>query len=321
MSIIVLHGKKELEEIKIEDFSSLKSLALNLYSVERITLRNLIGVRDLKFELVESPINSEIHVKLFDQLPNIQKLTLIGKFSNFNLDNLFSLQELSLKGSLDKEFNYDLFKNLCNQLIDLSIDCSNFDSESMNKLFFDHHFQNLSKLRIMNTKIDKLENIIFSLFKKLDDLKILKNKQLKTIDYDSFTNLKQLTRISLTENAIESFDKRHFSELTNLEYLKLSELNVVSIEENIFENLRNLTNLDLSYCGLENLNPRSFIGLRQLETLDLRLNNLKEFDLRILDNLSQIKIVNLSGNWDINKNEILNHKNSNIEFKFSTLLL
>ena len=207
MFIIVLRGKRDLKEIKIEEFSSLKSLDLKIFSVERITLRNLIAVRDLKFELVESPINSDIQEKLFDQLPNVQKLTLIGYLSNFYLDNMFCLQELSLKGSLDKDFNYGLFTNLCNQLTDLF---SNFDDQSMNELFIDHNFPYLSKLRIMNTKITKLENKIFSLLQTLGDLKINDNKKLKIVDYNAFSNLKQLAQLNLNENCIESFEKKTF---------------------------------------------------------------------------------------------------------------
>lgn len=316
--IIALRGKRVLV---IEDFSLLKSLDLKLSSLEEITLRN-IPLRDLKFELIESPINCDIQVKLFDQLTSVEKLTLIGRFSNFNLDNMFSLQELSLKGSLDKDFNYDLFTNLCDRLTDLSIDCSNIDDESMNKLFVDNRFTNLSKLRIMNTKITRLENKTFRLFETLVDLKINNNETLKIIDYDCFSSLKRLTRLNLTKNSIESLDKRHFWELSNLEYLKLSESNISHLEENMFLNLKNLATLDLSYCTLDNFNPETFIGLERLKTLDLRSNELTVFDLRILLNLSQIKMIDLSGNLSIgNKEEILNHMKtySNIEFKFESL--
>ena len=234
---------------------------------------------------------------------------------------MFCLQELSLKGSLDKDFNYGLFTNLCNQLTDLFINCSNFDDQSMNKLFIGRKFPNLSKLRIMNTKITKLKNKMFSLFQTLRDLKINDNKELKKVDYDAFSNLKQLTRLNLNENSIESFDKRHFSELSNLEYLKLSESNIDRLDENMFLNLKKLTNLDLGYCGLEDLNPQWFIGLKKLKMLDLQSNKLTKFDLRILDDLSQIRTVDLSGNSIINKDEIFNYmKDTNIEFKFLNLL-
>lgn len=239
MFIIVLRGQRELEEVKINDFFSLKSLDLNLYSVERITLRNLMALRDLKFQLLDSPINSDIQLKLFDQMPNFQKLTLIGHFSYFNLDKIFLLPELSLKGLLYGDFNFDLFKNLCNELTDLSINCFNIDDEKMDKLFICHQFPNLSKLLIMKTGITKLENKILSRFQTLKDLTIYNNKELNFIGFNSFCNLKQLTRLNLTGNSITSFERIHFSKLTNLEYLKLSDLKIVSLRENLFSNLKN----------------------------------------------------------------------------------
>ena len=324
MFIIVLRGKRELEEIKIEDLLSLKSLDLKLYSVERVKLRNLIALQDLTFELLENPINSDIQVKLFDQLPNVHKLTIIGHLSDFNLDNIIHLQDLSLKGSLDNDFAYDLIKNLCNQLTDLTINCSNFDDESMNKLFVDHHFPNLSKLRIMNTKITKLGSKIFSRFQQLRDLTIYNNREIRIV-YDTFSSLKQLTRLKLTENYFDSpwtkdVDKKAFSELTNLEYLKISGKFI--IKEFMFTNLKNLKHLDFSNTRLDMLILPLFFGLEKLEILNLQKCQGTYFDLIILDNLSQIKILDLSGNPSIiNENRILKQMKDypNIEFKFLSI--
>ena len=286
-----------------------------------MTIRKLTDLQDLQFELVESPINSYIQIELFDKLPTVEKLTLIGRFSDFNLDNLFNLQKLSIKGLLNNDFNFDLFRKIRNQLTYLSIDCSNIDNDSVNKLFIDNNFPNLSKLRIRSTKITKLENKIFSQFQKLNDLKLYNNIELKSINYDCFSNLKQLTRLNLTKGLIESLDKRHFSELNNLEYLKLNLFKIVDIEENMFSNLKKLTTLDLSYCKLEILKPESFIGLINLKILDLRSNKFKKFDLRVLENITRIKIVDLSGNSINNKEEIFNHMRvyPNIKFRFSVL--
>ena len=50
----------------------------------------------------------------------IEELHLHGNFSNFNLDSLVNLRELSIAGYIDKSFNFELFKNLCNQLENLN---------------------------------------------------------------------------------------------------------------------------------------------------------------------------------------------------------
>ena len=257
-------------------------------------------------------------------MANVEKLTLIGNLSDFNLDNIINLQELSLKGLLHQDFNYEIFMNLGYQLTDLSINCSNIDNERMNKLFIHTNFPNLSKLSIMNTKITKLGNTIFSGFQKLRELTLCDNKELKVIDYGCFSDLKQLTRFNWIDSSFVvygyiGFDKKHFSDLTNLEYLKLNG-KIEHIEENMFSNLKNLAHLDLSSCELKNhqLNAQSFFGLEKLKILDLKDNKLTNFDLRILENLPQIKIVDLFYNFIENKREILNcTKDSNVEFKFS----
>lgn len=303
--------------MKIEEFSLLKSLDLKLISIERITLRNLTLLQDLKLDLIESPINSNLG--LFDQLPTVKKLTLIGQFSNFSLDRIFHLEELSLTGLLNDDFNFDLFKSCCNQLTDLSIDCFNIDQKILNRLFIDHRFPNLSKLRIANTLITKLETKIFNRFQTLTDLTLHNNKELNFIGY-AFSNLKRLTRLNLTGSCINSLSKRHFSKLNNLEYLKLSVLEIVSVKENVFSDLKKLKTLELSSCRVKDFKPKSFMGLENLKILDLRGNYLTRFDLRILKNLSQVKMVNLSASKIVNKEEVLNHMKaySNIEFIFST---
>ena len=97
-----------MKEIQLENLSSLKYLRLDFQSLEKVTLRNLLTLRE--FELVlEKPINSEILDKFLEILPNIECLKLVGKFSYFNLDNLLRLNKLSLNLSIikKKEFNLD----------------------------------------------------------------------------------------------------------------------------------------------------------------------------------------------------------------------
>lgn len=333
--IKALSGRSELKEVNIEDLSSLNSLELKLSSSpKRITLRNLTALENFKFQQSNISINSDILVKLLEQLPSVKKLTLYGRLSNFHLDNMIHMRELSLKGFLDNDFNYDLFKNICNQLTDISISYSNIDDEKMNKLFDDHHFPNLSKLCIEETKITKLDaKTTFSQFQILKELTLCDNLDLEIIDYEFFSNLKQLTRFTWMDRWMNrsinklkpiGFDKSHFSKLTNLEYLRLNG-KIERIEENMFSNLKNLTHLDLSYCLLEDhqLNAKSFFGLEKLKILDLKSNKLTNFDLRILDNSPQINLVDLSYNKIVNKNEIFNYTkdtNSNVEFKFSFIL-
>lgn len=194
--------KCQQEEIQIEDFSSLKSLDFKIRpSLDGINLRNLIGLEELKFQLISNfllgdRINSDIQVKFFDQSPNVKKLTLTGNLSNIIFDNLYRLQEISLNGFLDQDFNYDLLKNLSNQLTHFSINSTDVDNKTISELFFSYNFPNLTKLCIMNTKITKIEKEFLGRFQSLEHLILFDNEQLQKIDYDCFSNLKHLNRFS-----------------------------------------------------------------------------------------------------------------------------
>lgn len=290
--------------------------------IETITLGNLISLQDLKFELLGDPINSDIQIRLLDRLPTVKKQTLTGRLSNFNLDNLVCLQDLSLDGLLENDFNYDLFRNLSNQLTNLSISLTNACNIRMSKLFIDYHFPNLTKLRIMNTKVTRLENSLFRRFQALEELILCNNKDLVIIDNDSFSNLKKLTRFSWIcefSPRIIQFVKSHFVELTKLEYLKLSG-RIVPLKDCVFRALKDLKHLDLSVCELTYLNPLSFYGLEKLEILELQNNDFTMFHLCVLRYLPQIKRIVLTYSIITNKEEILNRaKKSNIEIKFLSI--
>ena len=192
----------------------------------------------------------------------------------------------------------------------------------MSKLFVDYHFPNLTKLRIMNTKVTRLENGLFRRFHALEELILCNNKDLVIIDNDSFSNLKQLTRFSwickFSPRFIQ-FVKSHFLELTKLEYLKLSG-RIVPLKDCVFRALKDLKHLDLSVCELTYLNALSFYGLENLEILELQNNEFTMFDLCVLRYLPQIKRIVLTYSIITNKEEILNRaKKSNIEIKFLSI--
>ena len=102
---------------------------------------------------IESEINNDVLIKLLEICPNIEELYLNGDFSNINLDNFVNLKKLALRGNLLDEFNFDLFKNISNQLEDLEIAFYNMNCEIISKLFYGHNFPNLFSLDISDSKI------------------------------------------------------------------------------------------------------------------------------------------------------------------------
>ena len=202
-------------------------------------------MRALAFILkTKSPIKSEFFSKLSDYLPNIERLALAGKFSSLNLDDLFKLKHLSLYCYLKDDFKYffdfDLLKNICNQLESIKIVSQDIDDNFLDKLFHSHNFPYLSKLVLAKSKITKFEKNFFDLFSILQIFSAFENKQLRKIEDDAFSNLKRLNQLNLNDNCIESIEKCHFSNLTKLKTLILYGNPLKNIKENVFLGPNNL---------------------------------------------------------------------------------
>ena len=179
-------------------------------------------------------------------MQNIEELSLCGHFSYFNLDNLVNLKKLYLQGTIHENFNFKLFKNLCNQLEDLSFCFKNDDGKiyDVYKLFDGHHFSNLLRLRIMGFNIRKVTKKLLNKFPILREL-TMQGCNLEKFESYALSNLKHLVCLDLTNNLLEKLDIPTFSGLVNLEYLNLRK-NRLKCIQNVFPNLKKLQYLDLS---------------------------------------------------------------------------
>lgn len=211
----------KVKRVKLEGLSSLKSLKLILESIEGNSFGNLNSLKQLNLS-IESEINNDMIIKLLEICPNIEKLHLSDTFSNINLDYFVNLKNLSLYDNLMDDFNFDLFKNICNQLEELEISFINMNDEIISKLLYGHNFPNLSKLNISCSNITRLEKRLFDGFPMLQSLKLSDNRKFKTIDRDTFSNSKNLTQLDFFHNNLSELDAELFSCLKNLEKLDLS---------------------------------------------------------------------------------------------------
>ena len=255
---------------------------MSFHKLNQFLLTNLIKLKSLKLD-IQTPINSEILLKLLEYFPYIEILHLHGKLSYFNLDSLSNLKRLDLTGTIMDDYNVHLFDNLCNQLEYITISCSNFDYKHLEKLFYGRNFPYLSTLYITDSlaKI-KLEKKLFDGLGNLQKVIISQNKHAQIVDIDMFSNLMELKHLWLSDTCIEFIDKTMLSNLNNLEYLEL-------------------------FCNrLKSLSAKSFVGLGKLKRLDLSNNQLANFDLDIFDNIGKIVEIHLFNNPINNKDEILN---------------
>ena len=210
-----------LKRVRLEGISSLNSLALCLESIEESYFGKQSSLKTLRLQ-IKNEINNESSTNLFQMCPNIEEMYLYGDFSDINFDMFCNLKKLKLYGNLLDGFNFDLFKNIRIQLEELSIKFENMDDESIIKLLYGRNFPKISSLRICNSKITRLEKKLFDGFPMLQSLKVSHNQELKTIDKDSFSDLKSLKYLHLKNNRLSELDPELFSGLVNFEILYLA---------------------------------------------------------------------------------------------------
>ena len=183
------------------------------------SIKNLPSLKYLDFA-ISGTIDQAIVTLFVDQYLHIEELFLEGNLSYFNLDSLVNLRKLSLYGTLNESFNFELFENLCNQLEDIKLKFDNIEEKTVVKLFENYYFPCLVNfsLRFFNLTILKKE--FLDRFPMLRNLSISQCKIVK-IESDSFANLEHLCSLDLSHNRIRYLDGNTFSKLKNLEKLNL----------------------------------------------------------------------------------------------------
>ena len=228
-------------ENNIEGLCSLKTLYLETKSVEfQLSIKNVPSLINLSFES-RGKIDEKTVTRLLDKVPHIQELYLGGNLCYFNLDSLVNLRVLSLFGVTEKNFNFELFKNLCNQLESIKIISNN--KKTLVQLFDGYNFD-------LTIKLFDIKRLTKEFINRLPIARQLNISycNIEVIESDSFSNMQQLTSLNLSLNRIES------------------------IEKNAFSNLKNLETLDLSYNKLTKFDPK-FIGLGNSVEVKIQYNN------------------------------------------------
>ena len=170
---------------------------------------------------------------------SLQELDLYGNFFYFNLNNFVNLKSLSLDGTIDDSFNFELFKNLCYQLESLRISFNDIDFKTLFKLFDGCHFPNLQFLTVSGCFIQRVDKHFINRFPLLSNLYITKC-HIETIEDEAFSNLKHLFHLGLSGNQIRFIGKNACSNLNNLKVLNLS------------NNANGLTDIDREFIGIGN---------------------------------------------------------------------
>jgi Leucine-rich repeat (LRR) protein len=225
LSNIDLHDdafSKVSVKFQVEGLSSLKILHFETKRTEvDFSIKNMPSLTNL-YLTISGTIDEDIVTQFVDECPHIQQLYLKGNLSYFNLDSLVNLRKLSLIGTIDDSFNFELFENLSKQLEDIKLEFTNMDEKSFVKLFDGCNFPYLVDFSLRFIDITTLKKEFLDRFPMLIGLAIIDCK-IEEIESDSFSNLLQLCTLDLSQNRIQSIEENAFSKLKNLKKVKLND--------------------------------------------------------------------------------------------------
>lgn len=122
------------------------------------------------------------------------------------------------------------------------------------------------------------------------------NCSLKSVDNNSWKNLKKLVALYLGHNQIMSVECGAFKDLISLEVLTLAHNQIVFLCSTIFDSLVELTQLFLDDNELEFLNRNIFRSLVKLKQLELDDNHFFFLHEKIFHRLISLTTISLSGN-------------------------
>ncbi|KAF3707608.1 TLR4 interactor with leucine rich repeats Leucine-rich repeat-containing protein [Channa argus] len=213
-----------------------------------------------------------IHPKAFEKLAKLEELYLgHNLLSNIPAGTLQPLKKLTILYGNDndiKKITPELFANL-DSLVKLRLDGNSIE------ILQDSAFKSLTSLHYLHLENNKLQHIHRNAFSKLTNLRFLNlahNKQSAVRSVLTFSQLKALTTLLLSENEIQY------------------------IGNHVFQNLKKLSKLSLSNNRIARLDSGALKGLSSLRDLLIDGNQLKEIPAGLLDPLERIEQLDFSGN-------------------------
>uniref|UniRef100_A0A0K0F661 Uncharacterized protein n=1 Tax=Strongyloides venezuelensis TaxID=75913 RepID=A0A0K0F661_STRVS len=329
-SISKLNGLKALSlsdnkisNISKEDFSnnymSLEylNLAGNFISeMDKDTLSSLVRLETLK-------IGHHNHASksLMDEISKMGNLKAIDFAAIDGLstisDNFFSkltnLEELSFAGCSLNSINKTTFKDLNNlRVLDLRVNL--IENISVNA------FKELHNLTHLSLAGNYLKSFNPDMWDGLDELKVLdlSFNELKMLNKSSFQRLsKTLKELNLAENKLlKKIDPHALSELVMLQKFNASSTAIKDIDDKLFEQLASLEVVDLSNCMLEEIDKNAFAQQEfSLKKLYLNGNKITKLAPSIIEKMEAIIEIDLSNNPWLCDKEIANIKRA-IEKKY-----
>lgn len=165
-----------------------------------------------------------------------------------------------------------------------------------------YNLENLVKLRLDGNSIDVLQDSVFRSLTSLHYLHLEHNK-VQHVHRDAFSKLTQLRFLNLAHNKQSAVTNvLTFSQLRALTTLLLSENQIQHVGNHVFQNLKRLTKLSLSNNRISRLDSEALKGLLSLRELLIDGNKLEDVPAKLLDPLARIEWLDFSRNRIANVN-------------------
>ncbi|XP_055384923.1 protein toll [Condylostylus longicornis] len=284
-------------------------------NIHKDTFKPLVNLRTL--ELGGSKLE-ELSPGMFSSQKNLIKLNLWGNslktLPKAVFEGLINLSDLDLMSNEFETFDTDSFsllKNLSN--INLS---GNYLKSLPENLFEENKLLTLVRIQSNRADLIELPNRLFSNLTNLTNVTLRKDG-IRILPGDLFKGSTNIQFLEIVENNIENLPADLFEDQINLIMLNLANNKLIAIDDFTFKNSQKLKTLDLSNNELETLSIFAFKGLHNLEKLELYNNKLVNFapeTMEPLINLKEIYLQNnlLTFNFDFNRGSPLT-KLSNVQ--------
>uniref|UniRef100_A0A0K0DWZ8 LRRCT domain-containing protein n=1 Tax=Strongyloides stercoralis TaxID=6248 RepID=A0A0K0DWZ8_STRER len=340
-------GQTDLN-LAFNDLKVLDSIFIENCNLEKIptSISKLSGLKSLS--LSDNKISNISKEDFFNNYMSLEYLNLAGNFiSEMNKNTLSSLIRLE---TLKIGHHNHASKSLMNEISKMenlkAIDFSAIDGLStINDKFFSKltnleelsfagcslnsinktTFKNLPNLRILDLRVNLIENISIDAFQELknlthlslagnylktfnpemwsglDKLKVLdlSFNELKILNKSSFQKLgKSLKELNLAENKLlKTIDSDSLSGLIMLQKFNGSSTGIKNIDNKLFSELASLENVDLSNCMIETINKEAFSQQDfSMKKLYLNGNKITKLDSSIIEKMEAITEIDLSNN-------------------------
>jgi len=283
----------------------------NLY-FKSIDFQNLIS------ELIFS--NAKIYIFLIEsskfygfinkKFENISKIQTKMKY------NHFLEYEFFLPTNLKKiQFNDDSSSIESEQTVIMNITSINYpiyikiytiissiNTTNLTENYFPNNldYNQLEEIELSFNQINSLDAYVFRHLKEFQGRLILKNNQIKYLNFYAFDHLILVKNLSLKTNFIQNLSSRHFQDLKQLYELDLSFNQIHQLNNNTFQYLKNLHILYLNYNPLEFIHPNTFSNLTQLKQIHFQgvrfIHSIDQLYFQWIWNLASLHVIHLLQN-------------------------